>query len=264
MKHSFEKIWCVSAYKGAGKLNACCTSLLQRLENHSFWIEKALEHNCFEGIILTGWSRFCHQLVLCEIFPVSIHALTICLKVVKNTDVKLNGVYNELKKLGIYGRNVLRNHEEIFMQEGREGLLKAKLFEKKEGELVWCNDCYEMGWELEKARILYKIGKKEAQQYIHMNYAIEPKAYQKQNSLFRKKSYDSISNPLEELHSTLALPKLKRYNIRHKKEIIGSLQQCLSIVTREEERVHSMLSNWIYDEDIEDFKNVKFPIICRT
>lgn len=263
VKHSFSKIWCVSAYKGAAQINAHCTPLLNRLKNQSYWLEKALRHDCFEGIILTGWSRFCHQLVLCEISPVSMHALAICLKVVRSGDVGLRKVYKEIKKLGICAKNVLRSHEQILMEEGRDGLLKARLFCKEGGsggvDLSWCDDCYEMSWELEKARILYKCVKKEAQQYIHLNYAVEAKSSIKKDSIFRKMSYDSISSPLEELHSTSVLPKDRRYNIKQRREVIATIQECLGIVTKAESRADALLGKWIYGDDLCDFKNVLPP-----
>ena len=264
MKHSFNKVWCVSAYKGAAQINAHCTPLLNRLKNQSYWLEKALTHDCFEGIILTGWSRFCHQLVLCEILPASMHALAICLKVVKNNDITLRRTYKELVKLGLNGKNVLRSPEQILIEEGKDELLKAKAFNKreesKETDLSWCDNCYEMSWELEKARILYKYIKKEAQQYIHLNYAVESKNNVKKDSTYRKKSYDSICNPLGELHPTSILPKDRRYNIKQRKEVIMTIQQCLSIVTKEEARADTILGKWIYADDLADFKNVRFPL----
>ncbi len=101
MKRSFPKLWCASAYKGAARPNTHCVPILSRLKNQAFWTEKATRHGCFEGLIMTGWSRFCHQLALCELFPVSVHALALCLGVVRDCDTQLRGVYSAAERLGL-------------------------------------------------------------------------------------------------------------------------------------------------------------------
>lgn len=96
----------------------------------------------------------------------------------------------------------MRDHEKILQEDGVERLLKAKLFLtqeeskysqiiKRKADISWCNDCFEMSWELQKAHVLYKHIKKEAQQFIPLNYNAEYRSgTSKKDWLARKKSYD--------------------------------------------------------------------------
>lgn len=277
LKRSFQKIWCASAYKGAAQPNTQCVPLLNRLQNQAFWIEKAILHtDSFEGIILTGWSRFCHQLILCELFPVSVHSLALCLNVIRNGDSELRKIYKFVNSLRLNSKVALRTQQEILNLYGSEELLKSHILDPNrksipdkdsEFSLNWCDECLEMSWELEKARVLYKSLRKEAQQYIPLNYdIIQPaSSITKQNKsdllVFRRRSYDSAPNASSPLNFPIMnMPKDRRYNIKHKSGLTKNLQTCLNIVLHEEMRVDFCLGKWLYPDDVADFKNVFFLI----
>lgn len=82
----FPKVWIASAFKGASGIDKYVTNINQRLDNHRLWmqiVDKYSERIKFEGIILTGWQRYDHFSVLCELLPVAIPSLAICLHYVQ-------------------------------------------------------------------------------------------------------------------------------------------------------------------------------------
>lgn len=63
---------------------------LYHLKNNEGWMHVVMQwmdHINFKGIVLTGWQRFNHFTVLCELLPVGIPSLAISLQFLKN----LNG-----------------------------------------------------------------------------------------------------------------------------------------------------------------------------
>jgi hexosaminidase len=76
----FGSIWVASAYKGAQGELATVTKMQDRLSNHLSWIQVMKEKSDqsilqFEGIALTGWSRYDHFLALCDLLPQAIPQL---------------------------------------------------------------------------------------------------------------------------------------------------------------------------------------------
>ncbi|XP_067010498.2 hexosaminidase D [Anabrus simplex] len=85
--HAFRNVWAASAFKGAFGETAVAPNLDRHLKNHISWFQviesKTKRENQastdetlnFRGIILTGWSRYDHFAVLCELLPVSVPSL---------------------------------------------------------------------------------------------------------------------------------------------------------------------------------------------
>jgi len=76
----FGKIWIASAYKGASSELVAITSVQHHYLNHLAWIKvmKRLSSQGvvqFEGVALTGWSRYDHFLQLCDILPEALPSL---------------------------------------------------------------------------------------------------------------------------------------------------------------------------------------------
>ncbi|KAJ8934715.1 hypothetical protein NQ318_004499 [Aromia moschata] len=79
----FEKIWVASAFKGATGSNQFVSDVTHYLQNHRSWLSVIAEyknHINFQGIIITGWQRYDHFAVLCELLPVGIPALAMSLR----------------------------------------------------------------------------------------------------------------------------------------------------------------------------------------
>ncbi len=96
----FGSIWIASAYKGAMGELAYITSINHHYQNHISWIDvmkEKLSRNIvsFKGIALTGWSRYDHFLVLCDLLPQAIPSL------VFNLQTMQVGHLNEQKKSDI-------------------------------------------------------------------------------------------------------------------------------------------------------------------
>ncbi|XP_054834851.1 hexosaminidase D isoform X1 [Eublepharis macularius] len=85
-KCNFPKLWFASAFKGATGVNQCLTLIRHHLENHQQWLKVAegTPAGIIRGITLTGWQRYDHFSVLCELLPVGIPSLAICLQALKN------------------------------------------------------------------------------------------------------------------------------------------------------------------------------------
>ncbi|XP_044732414.1 hexosaminidase D-like [Chrysoperla carnea] len=88
----FPNIWIGTAFKGA----TGCTQIVpvhrHHISNHETWLAE-LNSNVnkiqnFRGCAFTGWSRYDHYALLCELLPCALPSLALCLK------VWLNGGYN--------------------------------------------------------------------------------------------------------------------------------------------------------------------------
>lgn len=96
---SFSGIWIASAYKGAWNPDSFITNISERLNNHKEWMELVdMYKNVipFRGIALTGWQRFDHFSVLCELLPQAIPSLAVNLMFV--TERKAD--HSALSKVG--------------------------------------------------------------------------------------------------------------------------------------------------------------------
>ncbi|KAM4698602.1 hexosaminidase D-like [Rhinophrynus dorsalis] len=80
----FPSIWFASAFKGASGPDRLWTPINMHMKNHQHW-KKVIDsmHKFpkihYSGIALTGWQRYDHYSVLCELLPVSIPSLAVCL-----------------------------------------------------------------------------------------------------------------------------------------------------------------------------------------
>nr|KAG5714688.1 hypothetical protein BaRGS_000176 [Batillaria attramentaria] len=82
----FPHVWVASAFKGATGTRACATSVAYHLDNHLTWIStlQSKQHlfKSVRGIALTGWQRYDHYAVLCELLPQALPSLGTCLQVI--------------------------------------------------------------------------------------------------------------------------------------------------------------------------------------
>lgn len=83
----FKQVWVASAYKGASDIAQMVTPTRYHIANQQAWIQTLnTETNIFfkrgnylRGIALTGWQRYDHFTVLCELLPLAIPSLVACL-----------------------------------------------------------------------------------------------------------------------------------------------------------------------------------------
>ncbi|XP_068119693.1 hexosaminidase D isoform X2 [Hyperolius riggenbachi] len=82
----FHKIWLASAFKGATGPCQQLTLIGHHLENHRRWLQVArrVPPGILQGLALTGWQRYDHFSVLCELLPVGIPSLAVCLQTLQH------------------------------------------------------------------------------------------------------------------------------------------------------------------------------------
>ncbi|XP_065339570.1 hexosaminidase D-like isoform X2 [Cloeon dipterum] len=81
----FDGIWVATAYKGASGPNIQLPIISMHLDCQERWLQELqIQHDRgtlpkILGIALTGWSRFDHYAVMCELLPAGIPSLALCL-----------------------------------------------------------------------------------------------------------------------------------------------------------------------------------------
>lgn len=86
----FKSVWIGSAFKGANKPNSVVVNESLYLSNHYSWQKEMTNvQNIinFKAIVLTGWQRYDHFSVLCELLPSAIPSLTACMKFLDARDI---------------------------------------------------------------------------------------------------------------------------------------------------------------------------------
>nr|XP_034491316.1 hexosaminidase D isoform X3 [Marmota flaviventris] len=93
----FPRLWAASAFKGATGASQALPHIEHHLRNHAQWLQVAGSGpvDMLQGIILTGWQRYDHFSVLCELLPVGIPSLAACLQLL------LHGGFTEHVRLRV-------------------------------------------------------------------------------------------------------------------------------------------------------------------
>ncbi|XP_014275818.1 hexosaminidase D isoform X1 [Halyomorpha halys] len=78
----FPRVWAASAFKGAFGETLYVPNVKRHLENNLRWLEVMSNEglkfkNGFQGIVITGWQRYDHFSVLCELLPAAIPSLAV-------------------------------------------------------------------------------------------------------------------------------------------------------------------------------------------
>ncbi|XP_078274001.1 hexosaminidase D-like isoform X2 [Rhinoraja longicauda] len=87
----FKSIWFASAFKGTTGVSQVMTPIKNHLENHLQWLLVIKSMSMFpslhfQGLALTGWQRYDHFSTLCELLPVAIPSLVVCMQAVSFGD----------------------------------------------------------------------------------------------------------------------------------------------------------------------------------
>ncbi|XP_048025704.1 hexosaminidase D [Megalobrama amblycephala] len=75
--------WAASSFKGSTTVHTCVTSTQRHVDNHLQWLKVVSSLSAgieLQGIALTGWQRYDHLSVLCELMPVGLPSLASCLQ----------------------------------------------------------------------------------------------------------------------------------------------------------------------------------------
>uniref|UniRef100_A0A672IJA9 beta-N-acetylhexosaminidase n=1 Tax=Salarias fasciatus TaxID=181472 RepID=A0A672IJA9_SALFA len=75
-------VWAASSFKGSTSVFTCVCSTQRHLDNHLQWLKVAALLSAavsLKGIAITGWQRYDHLSVLCELLPVALPSLAACL-----------------------------------------------------------------------------------------------------------------------------------------------------------------------------------------
>lgn len=84
----FSHIWAASAYKGAFGERLYAVNVQRHVGNNLAWLEVMRRETLstsklsFRGLVLTGWSRYDHFAVLCELLPIAMHSLILNLVII--------------------------------------------------------------------------------------------------------------------------------------------------------------------------------------
>lgn len=129
----FPTAWTASAYKGAEGPTAAVPNVNKRLTNNLNWLdlmasqETKFKNNGFQGIVLTGWSRYDHFAVLAELLPAAIPSL------VTNLITVTHGYFNSTWQSELYKK--LDCHGESRLYEDFIDLESDPLLHEK---MSWC------------------------------------------------------------------------------------------------------------------------------
>ncbi|XP_068161990.1 hexosaminidase D [Antennarius striatus] len=79
-------LWVASSFKGSTSVYNCVPSTQRQVDNHLQWLKVAASLSAgviLHGIALTGWQKYDHLSVLCELMPVALPSLVACLHTLK-------------------------------------------------------------------------------------------------------------------------------------------------------------------------------------
>ncbi|XP_047015256.1 hexosaminidase D isoform X2 [Ictalurus punctatus] len=79
--------WIASSFKGSTTVYTCVTSTQRHVDNHVQWLKVVAGLSPgvdLQGIALTGWQRYDHLSVLCELMPLGLHSLASCLQTLQH------------------------------------------------------------------------------------------------------------------------------------------------------------------------------------
>ncbi|XP_069065829.1 hexosaminidase D-like [Pleurodeles waltl] len=101
----FKTIWFASAFKGASGPAQVRTPLEQHQKNHHGWLQvfqtqHQFPNTTFQGIALTGWQRYDHFSALCELLPMGIPSLAVCLQTLEHGNFSKEAKKHVLESLG--------------------------------------------------------------------------------------------------------------------------------------------------------------------
>ncbi|XP_067005152.1 hexosaminidase D [Anabrus simplex] len=100
----FNNIWVATAFKGATGSSQMIPVIQHHISNHEQWLSllgrEGNKFTRFRGVALTGWSRYDHYAMMCELLAVAVPSLALCLKVWLTGSFNLDVHTSVAKSLG--------------------------------------------------------------------------------------------------------------------------------------------------------------------
>lgn len=126
-----------------------------------------------QGLIMTGWSRFTHHTVLCEVLPMSIPSLVLCLAVVERRKVGMKAIYTSVVRiLGLQARLLLKEAAELHKEfNGDLNMFLGANPRIQDTEVdCFCYDAFEIGWNQEKVVFLLQKIEECTRDWVSVDY----------------------------------------------------------------------------------------------
>ncbi|KAM4624053.1 hexosaminidase D isoform 2-T2 [Polymixia lowei] len=99
-----SELWAASSFKGSTSVHTSVTSTQRHVDNHLQWLKVAASVSPgikLQGIALTGWQRYDHLSVLCELLPLALPSLAACLQTLNHGQFSPEVQSKVTKSLGI-------------------------------------------------------------------------------------------------------------------------------------------------------------------
>ncbi|XP_029933415.1 hexosaminidase D [Myripristis murdjan] len=99
-----SELWAASSFKGSTCVHSSVTSTHRHVENHLQWLKVAASAPAgvkLQGIALTGWQRYDHLSVLCELMPLAVPSLAACLQTLIQGQFSAEAQSKVMESLGI-------------------------------------------------------------------------------------------------------------------------------------------------------------------
>ena len=115
----FEHVWSASAFKGAFGERQYAVNIQRHVINHLSWLEvmrretRSSNRLNFRGIALTGWSRYDHFAVLCELLPAALPSLVLNLAILTRGGHDFEAVKRAHRILQCGSQKALMTPEEL-------------------------------------------------------------------------------------------------------------------------------------------------------
>ncbi|XP_014857802.1 PREDICTED: hexosaminidase D isoform X1 [Poecilia mexicana] len=97
-------LWAASSFKGSTSVHTCVTCTQRHVDNHLQWLKVASSLSAainMRGIAITGWQRYDHLSVLCELLPVALPSLASCLQTLNHGEFSTEAHRNVTEMLGV-------------------------------------------------------------------------------------------------------------------------------------------------------------------
>ncbi|CDW91252.1 hexosaminidase d [Stylonychia lemnae] len=272
----FKKVWVASCFRGSFEPSTTMVDLGERLQNHRLWIDKVKQNPCsqqaVQGIILTGWSRFCHETVLCELLSMTIPSLTMCLAVVERQQLNLNVIYKEsVQYLNLKGKYIIQGINELIQSKSLDEFYKFSPYIDTKKQKHFCHDAFEICWNLTKAIQLLKLSKKSIKDSSVINYDKIMKRqnlyvmqqYENLNDYQRNKYrfQDNMSIDTQELNDEESFSSdtmnCDRINPNTRQKLLDYLNVSIKLLKKSVLMADRILPQYMFTRDIQEFKNSK-------